>query len=327
MRKVRWGLIGCGKVVLKNKTTPFINFNNTIVSICTTSINNSKKAKKKLNLKECTCHDDIYDMLNNNNIDAIYICTPPKYHYYYLNLLCKFKIPIYVEKPFTINYNEAKKITNLYEKNDTPIFVAHYKRLTKKIQVLKKLVNSNKIGEITSINGDFRRLFNLDLLEKSWIYNKEISGGGRFFDIAPHILDILYYIFGDFSDIKSHVIFEKELHNCENIVSTTFTLKNCINCNLYFDFISDYDKDFIELIGTKGKITLSINRDLPLNVFNEKGKLMHSYKFPKIKVWGIESVRAINKYLKTKKSKTDICFGHEATKIQKYIESILEHSN
>ena len=111
MKKIRWGLIGCGKVVLKNKTTPFINRNNTITAICTTTINTAKAAREKLKIKKCDCYDNVDEMLNNHNIDVIYIATPPKYHYIYLKKIKKYNIPVYVEKPFVRNYIEAKEIS------------------------------------------------------------------------------------------------------------------------------------------------------------------------------------------------------------------------
>ena len=107
MKKTKWALIGCGKVVLKNKTTPFINKKNTIIGICTTNIEHSKLAKEKLNLKKCGCYENAEEMVKNENIDAIYICTPPKSHYTYLKTLAKYNLPIYVEKPFVLNKKEG----------------------------------------------------------------------------------------------------------------------------------------------------------------------------------------------------------------------------
>ena len=323
MKKIKWALIGCGKVVLKNKTTPFINKKNTIVGICTTNINHSIKAKEKLGLKYCGCYDNYKEMLEKENIDAIYICTPPKYHYIYLNKLCKYKIPVYVEKPFVLSADEAKKIVKLYNKNNIPLFVAHYKRLTPKIKKLKKLINKNIVGNINLIEGFFHRKFNEDLIKTSWIYNKKISGGGRFFDIAPHILDVIYFIFGDFNNLKSKVDFEKKLHTCENKVNTKFKIKN-INVALEFNLIANEDKDLLIIHGDKGYIKTSINREMPIFLYNKKGKLKKSFKFKKTKTWGIEAIIEIDNFIQRKNYKTDLCDGNVALKIQKYINTILK---
>lgn len=129
IKKIKWGLIGCGKVILKNNKIPFINRNNTITAICTTNIQTAENAKKQLKLKNCNCYSNAEEMLTNNNIDCIYITTPPKFHYIYLKLLSKYNIPIYVEKPFVKSFKEAKFIKNMYQENSL-VFVAHYKRST-----------------------------------------------------------------------------------------------------------------------------------------------------------------------------------------------------
>ena len=323
MKKTKWALIGCGKVVLKNKTTPFINRTNTIVGICTTNIEHSKLAKERLKLKNCGCYENVNDMLNNENIDAIYICTPPKFHYTYLKLLENYRIPVYVEKPFVLNEKEAKIIVKEYKEKNTPLFVAHYKRLTPKFKKLNLLLKKKKIGNIVSIAGTFNRPFNKNLLKTSWIYNKEISGGGRFFDIAPHIFDIIYYLFGNFNNLKNYVEFENKKHDCEKKVSVSFQVKD-IDCKLDFDLDAKEEKDIICFYGTKGYLKTSINRQMPILIYNKNGKLKKTYKFKKIKTWGLEAVKEINKFINRKNYSTNLCTGEQALNIQTYIEKALK---
>ena len=323
MKKTKWAFIGCGKVVLKNKTSAFINKKNTIVGICTTNIEHSKLAKEKLNLKKCGCYESVDKMIKKENVDSIYVCTPPKFHYEYLKAIVKYGLPVYVEKPFVLNEKEAKSIVKIYKENNIPLIIAHYKRLIPKIKKLKSLLEKQKIGKIVSIEGFFNREFNEELLKNSWIYNKDISGGGRFFDIAPHIFDIIYYFFGEFKNIKSEVEYETIKHNCENKVNVNFEVKD-INCKLCFDLKSNEDKDIIYFYGTNGYITTSINRELPIYIYNKKGKLKKTYKFKKIKTWGIETIKEFNKYITKKNHSTNLCTGVQALNIQIYINKVLK---
>lgn len=320
MKKIKWGLIGCGKVVLKNETTPFINKNNTITAICTTSMTTAENAKKKLALKNCNCYTNIQDMLLNNNIDCIYIATPPKYHFMHLKILSKYNIPIYVEKPFVINFAEAKAIKSLYNKNQL-VFIAHYKRLTKQVSIIKKIIDKKKIGDIISVHGIFDRQFNEELYKNSWIYNSDISGGGRFIDIAPHILDTLYYLFGEMKIINSNVVYDN-IHNTEEIVKANINFDKT-NCDLNFNFNSKYDIDKLIINGTKGKLITSINRDFNIYISynNGKSKTIH---LPKPKTWGIESINEINRVILKKKSKKRLCTIEEACLIQNYIDLIMK---
>ena len=312
MRKIRWGLIGCGNVILKNKKIPFINRNNTIAAICTTDITSAKNAKEKLKLKNCDCYDNVEKMLENTKIDFIYIATPPKFHYLYLKELKKYKIPLYVEKPFVRNYKEALEIQNIYG-NKTPVFVAHYKRLTKQIQKLKYLLRKNKIGKIESVEGNFARVFNEKLYKNSWIYKSDISGGGRFIDIAPHILDTIYYLFGEMEIKNSYVKYNKDL-NTEEIVSANLMLTN-IPLKLFFNFNSKQDLDCLIIKGEKGTIYTSINRDFNIYINYKNGK-NKTYYYKKPKIWGIENVNEIDKFFNNKKKIKRICTMKEACIIQ-----------
>lgn len=320
MSKIRWGLIGCGNVMLKNKKIPFINKNNTITAICTTSMLTAKAAKEKLKLKNCECYTKVEEMVKNKNIDYIYIATPPKFHYVYLKKLKSYNIPLYVEKPFVRNYKEAKEIKKLY-KNSTSIFVAHYKRLTPQIQKLKRLIEKDTIGKIEYIEGNFTRIFNEKLYNNSWIYKSDISGGGRFIDIAPHILDTLYYLFGEITIKNSNIQYNKSV-NTEDVVSTEIVLKN-IPCKLFFDFNAKQDIDSLKIIGKKGIINTSINRDFNIYINYKNGKTK-TYYFKKPKIWGIENIKAINKIYSKKNTKNDICTLNDACKIQRYIDLIMK---
>ena len=323
MKKVKWALIGCGKVVLKNKTTPFNNHKNKIISICTTSIENSNKAISQLKLKNCTGYDNVYEMLNSESMDAIYICTPPKFHYEYLKILSEYNIPIiYVEKPFVLNKNEAKIIKQIYKNKKTNIFVAHYKRLLPQIKKLKNIIQKKKYGKVEYIEGIFKRKFNKELLTNSWIYKKEISGGGRFFDIAPHIIDVIYYIFGSFKNIKSIVLHNQKEHLCESNLTTKFCVNN-IPCTLSFDLDSNVEEDVIYIYCSKGIIKTSINRDRNIYIYNMNNALIKKYKFHKIKVWGIEAINEIDNFYLHKKKHYNIATLDDAYITQGYIDKML----
>ncbi len=326
MKKTNWGLIGCGKVVLKNKKTPFLNKKNNIKAICTTDIEHSRNACKKLNIKHCGCYENVYNMLKHESLDAIYICTPPKYHFDYLNILSNYSIPIiYVEKPFVLNKQQASIILKQFKNSKTQVYIANYKRLTNQVIILKRLLNSKIYGKIISVDGYFDRIFDKKLLDNSWIYNKDISGGGRFFDIAPHILDTLYYLLGPFKYIKSNVLYKQKEHNCESSVTTTFKIDD-IKCSLYFNLNSKKDRDLIYIKCQKAHIVTSINRKIPILIFDLKNNLIKKIKFRNNKIWGMEAIDTIHDII-NKKNTNPITSLQDAYIIQSYIEEILTSTN
>ena len=136
-------------------------------------------------------------------------------------------------------------------------------------------------------------------------------------------LDIIYYFFGEFRNIKSEVKYETKKHNCENKVNVNFKVKD-IECKLSFDFEAKEDKDIIYFYGTKGYIKTSINRNIPIYIYNKKGMLKRTYKFKKIKTWGIETIKEFNKFITKNNYSTNLCTGEQALNIQIYINNVLK---
>ena len=319
MRKIKWAFIGCGKVVLKNKKTPFINSSNTVVAITTTSIDNSQKAKEKLKLKNCNIYDDVNIMLEKEKIDAIYICTPPKYHYEYLKLLKNFKGCIYVEKPILISNEYIDQIEHMY-RNRNNVYVAHYKRLTPKTKRIKQIINQNKVGNIIKIEGNFERLYNKELL-KSWIYKTDISGGGRVYDIIPHIIDCIYYIFGDIKYVNSKITYNNTKHDGETDLITNLSINN-VPCKLEFHMESPKELDIINVYGDKGLLSFSINRNIPITI--TRNNKTSTIKYKKTKIYGIECIKEIDNIIKHNKSKKNICTLKQALHNQRLIHKIIK---
>lgn len=290
--KIRWILIGCGKVVLKNNNTVFSNENNEIVGIKTTNKESELNAIKKLGLNIIQ-YDSLDNMLENINYDAIYICTPPKYHYEYLNKLTAINKPIVVEKPFLLNYKQCLDIYNKFpNKNVYPLL---YKGSSEKIKYIKDLVINKKYGKIIKIEGVFKRIFNTEHLN-SWIYNKSISGGGRVFDIIEHILEVLYSIFGNFSEINSYTIYDSKYHDCETKVNSKLYCGGILT-TLYFDMESEEYKDEIVLYSNKHKIVFSINGNNSIYIYNNNNNLIKKIDIPPEKYWGIETINNIRKLI------------------------------
>lgn len=103
MGEIRWGLIGCGKVV-ENKSGPAFNNtkNSCIYAVMRRNLENAKQSAKKLGAIKV--YDNIDNFLEDDTINAVYIATPPGLHLEQAIKCCKAKKAIYIEKPFARNY-------------------------------------------------------------------------------------------------------------------------------------------------------------------------------------------------------------------------------
>ena len=71
---------------------------------------------------------DYMDLLNDDNIDVIYVATTPNMHHFYALEAAKHGKGVYVEKPMAVSVDECKEMVKVCKDNNVPLFVAFYRR-------------------------------------------------------------------------------------------------------------------------------------------------------------------------------------------------------
>ncbi len=93
-------------------------------------------------------YSDAHDLINDNDINAVYVATPPGSHAEYAIASIKAGKPVYIEKPMAVNYAECVKINEASEKYDVPVFVAYYRRALPGFLKVKELIENGSIGKV-----------------------------------------------------------------------------------------------------------------------------------------------------------------------------------
>lgn len=151
MNKVRWGIIGVGDVT-EVKSGPAFNKveNSEIVMVMRRNLDKVKSYAKRHSVPTYTTNAD--DIINNPEIDAVYIATPPSSHAEFAIKAAQAKKHIYVEKPMAATYAECQKMIVAAEKNNVKLFVAYYRRELEYFKKVKSLVDENEIGNVKLVN-------------------------------------------------------------------------------------------------------------------------------------------------------------------------------
>ena len=191
MNENKWGFIGCGKVV-ENKSGPAFGTvgHSSIYAVVRRNLDAANASCEKLDAEKY--YDNIDDLLSDSEINVVYIATPPGLHLEQAIKCCKAKIPTYIEKPFARNYEEA----------NVHLYVAHYRRALPKFRKIKYIIDNDIIGKVCEADFRLNRRYNYDEIHNTWIYNTALSGGGKFYNIAPHSIDIKVYLLGNFTEVN-----------------------------------------------------------------------------------------------------------------------------
>lgn len=282
-KTVVWGIIGCGNVT-EVKSGPAFN-----------KVNNSRLhavMRRDANLAEdyATRHNvpvwysDADALLSDPEINAIYIATPPKFHEdYAVAALEKGKF-VYVEKPVTVNVSACKRLVESVNKTNVKLVVAHYRRALPMFLKVKELVDKKLLGAIKSIRLVMHQPEETNVIVTSsfnWRVVPELSGGGLFYDLAPHQLDIIQYIFGEAESHVGTAASQSNVHAAEDAVCGIMKLKDNIlfQGSWNFNMPAMLKEDSCQIIGEKGYIQFPFFGN-EIRVVTESGVDMLEFQHP-----------------------------------------------
>ena len=273
---IRWGFIGCGSVTEKKSGPAFNKVDGSgIVAVMRRDKEKARDYAARHDIKKW--YDNANDLINDNDVNAVYIATPPGSHYEYAIAAMKAGKPVYIEKPMAASDEECVEINKVSEETGVPCFVAYYRRTLPYFLKVKQLIDDGKLGEISTVQISFAippyaTDYNRDNLP--WRVKKEIAGAGYFYDLASHQLDLLDFIFGEIEDVYGFSRNTAGLYDVEDTVSTTFRFKNGVIGSGSWTFVAPKDTrlDQITVVGTKGKLTFSTFNFSPIELETSKDK-------------------------------------------------------
>jgi predicted dehydrogenase len=139
-------------------------------------------------------------LLQDDEIDAIYVAVPNKFHVpYTLKALAAGK-HVVAEKPFAMNLEEAKQVEAAVRKSGKMWMLGMNRRFPAMMQKAQALVAKGAIGEPYHAKARWQRMWGCPRLQ-TWFGHKAISGGGCLLDIGVHMLDQTMYIAGNFKPL------------------------------------------------------------------------------------------------------------------------------
>ncbi len=147
----------------------------------------------------------IKKMFKKEQIDGVLIASPVGYHIENALECVKNNVPFLMEKPLSINSEQAKPLIEELEKRPLPNMIGYMARNIDSFREGKKIIEAGALGEILSVKGTVyvSQLFKQG---KGWRYNPEVAGGGVLESQGSHLLDLLYWYFGDVKKVNADTL-------------------------------------------------------------------------------------------------------------------------
>lgn len=284
LSEVNWGIIGCGNVT-ELKSGPAFNKieHSRLVAVMRRNAALAQDYAERHHVPKF--YSDASQLINDPQVNAVYIATPPNTHASYAIAAMKAGKPVYVEKPMARNYQECQEMIRVSEDTGMPLFVAYYRRSLPAFLKVKELINDEIIGKPLTVNIRLHKSSGEKdqfPVKQSWHVNPKIAGGGYFYDLASHQFDYLDFVFGPITEVKGIAKNRAEFYLAEDTVSAAFTFESGVTGNGSWCFVvsKGSEEDIIEISGTKGKITFSSFQHGDVNLTTPEGTISFSFQNP-----------------------------------------------
>lgn len=275
METIRWGIIGCGDVCEVKSGPAFQKAQGSkLVAVMRRDVAKAADYARRHGVPRW--YGDADQLIDDPEVDAVYIATPPGGHEEYALRVAARGKPCYVEKPMARNYAECRRMNDAFAAAGKPLFVAYYRRRLPRFLKAKALIDSGQLGRVTSCHYRLTRYFWPNPSEQ-WRLNVKESGGGLFLDLGSHTLDQLDFLLGPFDEYGG-CAHGTGATDVEDSVVLHFQTERGVVGTASWNFAGSTFDDVIEIVGTEGRLSMSTFGTEPLRLQREEQGEVESTK-------------------------------------------------
>jgi predicted dehydrogenase len=271
VRRIRWGIIGCGNVTEVKSGPGFQKATNSaLVAVMRRNGALAEDYARRHGVPKW--YSNAQALINDPEVDAVYIGTPPDMHQEYTLAVAAAGKPVYVEKPMAMNHHQCQSMIAACRAAGVPLWVAYYRRRLPRFLKVKELIEADAIGAPRAVTVRFYRDWKQPATgQLPWRVQPEIAGGGFFVDLAAHTLDYLDYFLGPIVHVQGNATNQGGYYRAEDTVAGSFVFAAGVQGTGIWCFDSYHRVDETEIIGAKGKLTFSSFGTEPIRLTTTAG--------------------------------------------------------
>ncbi len=268
---VRWGILGCGDVTEVKSGPGFQKAQGSqLVAVMRRTSHLAADYAKRHGVPRW--YDRAEALVNDPEVDAIYVATTPGAHLETALLVAAAGKPCYMEKPMARNTPECDAMIASFARANQKLFVAYYRRAMPRFLKVRDLVNDGAIGRLSGVS--YRHSaprVQPDPTKVGWRTTVENSGGGLLLDIGSHVLDFLDFCLGPLADVQGRAARNATVGDVENAVALTFRTGGDVLGTGMWNFASHVGEDVLEFTGTTGRVTVNFFANDPVRLETARG--------------------------------------------------------
>ncbi len=208
-------------------------------------------------------------MIDDCRLDGIIVATPSFSHIEIAKYAISRNVHVFIEKPLSNEVQSCEELLALSAGSSSIVMIGFCMRYNPMFAKAKELIDSGALGEIESAAA---AIYCSDVLSEQagWRFNPKQSGGGVLIDFAVHMLDMLYYYFGEVAEVSGRT---QRIHSreVEDEVHAALRFRSGATGTLHGSWSKpEYRKPFyqIEATGSLGRLKVT---DQELRLERETG--------------------------------------------------------
>ena len=148
-------------------------------------------------------YDDHEEMLESEDLDAVIVTTPTKYHEPISVAALERDVHVLVEKPLAHTVDSAERIADAVDRSGAFCMVGFHYRFSGATSMFKAYQRNDQFGDIRHVEANYVRRRGIPA-PGSWFTNRELAGGGALLDLGVHAVDLALYLL-DFPEVTEVV--------------------------------------------------------------------------------------------------------------------------
>lgn len=272
MKHVRWGIIGCGDVTEVKSGPAFAKAErSSLVAVMRRDGAKAEDYARRHGVAKW--YDDAEALINDPDVDAVYVATPPSSHKEYVLKCAAAGKPVLVEKPMGLTEVECQEMADACADAAVPLYVAFYRRALPRFLKVKALVENGAIGTVRSVVVEqFELLPDDPKSARGWRVELKVAGGGLFVDMGVHAVDFLSYLFGDIVSVSGSADNQGGAYLAEDTVTAALRFSSGVQAVGTWCFCAGRAFEQTRIIGDKGEIAFSFFENNPVLLRTGQGE-------------------------------------------------------
>jgi len=277
MKKLAWGLIGCGDIARKRIAPALRDLDRcNLIAVNRERAEFVEEFAREFGAKRS--YRTWPELLADKEIEAVYVATPVHLHAAQTVAAAEAGKHVLCEKPLAMNPAECDRMITACHFNQVKLGVAYYRRFYPVIRRAKEILQSGEIGTPVVVQINAFEWFDPEADHpRRWLINKERSGGGPMFDFGCHRIEVLINLFGPIVEVTAmtaNIVFDREV---EDTATALFRFESGASGMLAVTHAAREPQDTLSIFGSRGSIHVPVLNEGNMRVVSDQGERIEEH--------------------------------------------------